>query len=44
MTTKPVEPSRKRAVATLRKKYGKDYFSKLAEKKHKKAKTKKSAK
>lgn len=45
MKNKTVEPSRQRAVATLKKKHGKDYFSKLAKKKHQKAaKAKKSAK
>lgn len=31
-----IEPSRKRAVATLRRKYGEDYFSMLAKKRHEK--------
>lgn len=43
-TKKEIEPSRKKMVATLRKKFGKDYFSKLAKKKHQKAKVAKRAK
>lgn len=42
MNTKVVEPSRKKAVATLKKRYGKNYFSDLAKKKAAKEKVAKA--